>query len=101
MWDLVIRGLTTPGEQLNLHRTPDQAPAARLLDLPRDRHFAIEADRIPGLPAVWNGQPLAGDEYVTSASRTQAPRSVVPSSRPAAELYTSAWRVFWVVENGA
>jgi transposase len=50
---------------------------------PRDPHFAVKATRVLDLyQRVWDGQPLAGDEYVLSADEkpgVQARRRVHPA----------------------
>ena len=124
---------------------------------PRDPYFAVKAGRVLDLyQRVWDGQPLAGDEYVISADEkpgVQARRRIHPALPPGprramraeseyarggtlaylaaydvhraraigrcepttgikpftalvdqvmnTEPYTSARRVFWVVDNGA
>lgn len=79
---------------------------------PRDPYFAVKAARMLDLyQRIWDGQPLAGDEYVISADEkpgVQARHRIHPGLPPApgramrAESeYARARRVFWVVDNGA
>ncbi|MEW9555284.1 hypothetical protein [Nonomuraea sp. NPDC050783] len=84
----------------------------------RDPDFATKATHVLDLcQRLWNGRPLAGNEYVISADektsvqarvfgRCSPKTGIIPFMDLAEQVvtqepYASARRVFWVVDNGS